>query len=73
MDELLKALNSRENDDEKAIEMLAILRNKILDHEAISDHVEHDVLPEMVAGPEFVVYYAAVYIEMLKRGHGDEQ
>ena len=71
MDELLKALKDGWHDDENAIHMLAILRDKILDYEAISEHEGHDVLPEMVARPDHVVYYAGVYIEMLKEGRKD--
>ena len=63
MTELLNALLDESTDE---VAMLALLRDNLLDIEAVSKREGYDILPEVVACPKHVIYYVAKYIEILK-------
>lgn len=54
-------------DDADLDSLVAELRDSFLDIEAISEENGYDILPEVVSDPEHVIFYAAMYIDMLKR------
>lgn len=64
LDYLLNLSSSHDEDAET--EMVAILRNEYLDVEAVSLKVGYDISDYIMTDPKFVLYYLAIYIEMLQ-------